>query len=81
MPVKHLLTLLRKLRKLLKKGDKRICQDGVAGEVSDDVEDEVLVVDMLWVQSENVSAQTVVIGNLINEVFLVIQLNAPDVEH
>jgi hypothetical protein len=39
----------------------------------DDVEVEVLVVDMAWAQLENAHAQTVVIENLINEVFLVIQ--------
>ena len=41
-------------------------------EASDDAAVEVLVVDMAWVQVENVSVQTVVIGNLINEAFHVI---------
>jgi hypothetical protein len=45
----------------------------VVVEASDDVEAGVLVVDMAWVQTENVFAQTVVIGNLINEAFLVIR--------
>ena len=42
-------------------------------EASDDVEAEVLVGDMVWVQAENVSVQTVVIGNHINEVCPVIR--------
>ena len=42
-------------------------------EVLDDVEVEVLVGDMAWVQVENVSVPTVGIGNLINEAYLVIR--------
>jgi hypothetical protein len=53
----------------------------VVAEASDDVAAEVLVVDMAWVQAETVCVQTVVIGNLINEAFLVIRGNAHSVVH
>ena len=50
-------------------------------EASDDVAVEVLVVDMAWVQAENVSVQTAAIVNLINEVFLVIRGNVQSAVH
>jgi hypothetical protein len=53
----------------------------VGAVASDDVEVEVLAADMLWVQVGNVSVLTVVIGNLINEAFLVIQGNAHSAVH
>jgi len=42
-------------------------------EASDDAAVEALVADTAWVQAENVCAQTVVIGNLIHEAFLVLR--------
>ena len=60
---------------------KTICQDGEEEVASDDVAAEVLVVDMVWAQAENVSVLTVVIGNLINEVFLVIRGNVHGAVH
>jgi hypothetical protein len=53
----------------------------VVVEASDDVAAGVLVVDMAWVQAENAFAQTVVIGNLINEAFLVIRENVHSAVH
>jgi hypothetical protein len=53
----------------------------VVVEASDDVEVEVLVVDMAWVQMENVSVPTVAIVNLINEAFLVIRGNVHSAVH
>jgi hypothetical protein len=53
----------------------------VVVEASEDVEVEVLVGDMTWVQAENVSAPTVVIGNLINEAFRVIRGNVQSAVH
>jgi hypothetical protein len=41
----------------------------VVVEASDDVEVEVLVADMAWVQAENVSVLTVAIRGRINEAF------------
>jgi hypothetical protein len=50
-------------------------------EALDGVEVEVLVADMAWVQAENVSVQTVVIENLINEALLVIRENVHNAVH
>jgi hypothetical protein len=61
------------LNKLLKKGDNKICQDGVVVVASDDAEVEVLVADMVWAQLENVSVQIVAIMSLIKDAFHVIR--------
>jgi hypothetical protein len=51
---------------------KKQCPDATVEEALVDAEVEVLVADIVWEQTENVFAQTVVTRNLIREVFPVI---------
>lgn len=53
----------------------------MAEEASGDVEAEALVADTVSAPAGNVSVQTVVIGNLTNEVFPAIRKNVPSAEH